>query len=126
MSDESHAPEERNGSSLAELQRPSAPGRDLWPQIEAQINAERAPRAAAARTASRHAGQHRVVAWRSLAAAAMVASVAVGVWIGRSVLPTTGLPATPSPLSASRASPGPIDAPTARAAAYVSDPRYQR
>ena len=126
MSDESHAPEERKVSSLAELPRSIEPRRDLWPQIEAQINAERAPRAAAAGAAPRYAGQRRVVAWRSLAAAAMVASVAVGVWIGRSVLPTTGLPATPSPLSASRASPALLDAPTALDAAYVSDPRYQR
>jgi len=126
MSDESHAPEERKVSSLAELPRSIEPGRDLWPQIEAQINAERAPRAAAAGAAPRYAGQRRVVAWRSLAAAAMVASVAVGVWIGRSVLPTAGLPATPSPLSASRASPVLLDAPTALDAAYVSDPRYQR
>ena len=75
MRDESHAPEERKVSSLAELPRSIEPGRDLWPQIEAQINAERAPRAAAAGAAPRSAGQRRVVAWRSLAAAAMVASV---------------------------------------------------
>src|ERR1700739_4176533 len=126
MSDESHAPHERKVSAIAELSRSIEPGRDLWPQIEAQINAERAPRAAAPGAAPRHAGERRVVAWRALAAAAMVASVAVGVWIGRSLLPTTGLPAPPSPLSASRAAPGPIDAPTALDAAYVSDPRYQR
>jgi hypothetical protein len=125
MSDESHAPEERKVSSLAELARSIEPGRDLWPQIEAQINAERAARAAAG-AAPRHAGQRRAVAWRPLAAAAMVASVAVGVWIGRSVLPTTGLPAPPSPLSASGASPGLLDAPTALDAVYVPDPRYQR
>jgi hypothetical protein len=127
MSDESHAPDERKVSSLAELSRSIEPGRDLWPQIEAQISAERAARAAVAGAAPRHAGQRRAVAWRSLAAAAMVASVAVGVWIGRSVLPTTGLPAPPSsPLSASGASPGLLDAPTALDTAYVSDPRYQR
>jgi hypothetical protein len=126
MSDESHAPDERKVSSLAELSRSIEPGRDLWPQIEAQIEAERAPRAGAAGAVPRHAGQRRVVAWRSLAAAAMVASVAVGVWIGRSVLPTTGSPAAPSPLSASRGSPALLDAPTAFDAAYVTDPRYQR
>jgi len=124
MSDESHAPEERKVSSLAQLARSIEPGRDLWPQIEARINAEHAPRAAAARE---HAGPRRPMLWPSLAAAAMVASVAVGVWIGRSVLPTPGSPAgTSSSASAARGSAGLLGAPTAFDAAYVSDPRYQR
>ncbi|TLY83765.1 MAG: hypothetical protein E6K42_01595 [Gammaproteobacteria bacterium] len=123
MSDESHAPEERKVSSLAQLARSIEPGRDLWPQIEARINAEHAPRAAAARE---HAGPRRPMLWPSLAAA-MVASVAVGVWIGRSVLPTPGSPAgTSSPASAARGSAGLLGEPTAFDAAYVSDPRYLR
>src|SRR5438445_565182 len=124
MSDESHAPEERKVSSLAELARSIEPGRELWPQIEARINAEHAPRAAAARE---RAGPRRPMLWPSLAAAAMVASVAVGVWIGRSVLPTPGSPAgTSSPASAARGSAGLLGGPTAFEAAYVSDPRYLR
>jgi len=123
MSDESHAPEERKVSSLAELARSIEPGRELWPQIEARINAEHAPRAAAARE---RAGPRRPMLWPSLAAA-MVASVAVGVWIGRSVLPTPGSPAgTSSPASAARGSAGLLGGPTAFDAAYVSDPRYLR
>ena len=124
MSDDSHAPEERKVSSLAQLARSIEPGRELWPQIEARINAEHAPRAAAARE---HAGPRRPRLWPSLAAAAMVASVAVGVWIGRSVLPTPGSPAgTSSPASAARGSAGLLGGPTAFEAAYVSDPRYLR
>ncbi len=123
MSDESHAPEERKVSSLAELARSIEPGRELWPQIEARINAEHAPRAAAARE---RAGPRRPMLWPSLAAA-MVASVAVGVWIGRSVLPTPGSPAgASSPASAARGSAGLLGGPTAFDAAYVSDPRYLR
>ncbi len=123
MSDESHAPEARKVSSLAELARSIEPKRDLWPQIEAQINAGQRPKASGARA---HPGQRRAVLWRSLAAAAMVASVAVGVWIGRSLLPAPGSSVTPSPLNASRAAPGLLGAPTAFDAAFVSDPRYQR
>ena len=56
----------------------------------------------------------------------MVASVAVGVWIGRSLLP--GSPARRAMTCS--AVPGNVaaapDAPTALDAAYVSDPRYQR
>ena len=59
---------------------------------------------------------------RWLAAAAVVASVAVGVWIGRSLLPAAR-PGVQSPGSA-RASFA--AAPTALDVAYVSDPRYQR
>jgi hypothetical protein len=64
---------------------------------------------------------------RWLAAAAVVASVAVGVWIGRSLLPAAR-PGTAvgSAISAARGTPATVDAPTALDVAYVSDPRYQR
>ena len=117
MSDDSRAPGTVKVSSLGELSPAIEPPRDLWPQIEAQISAERRPQAT---TVREDRPQRRALMWRSLAAAAMVASVAVGVWIGRSVLPV--------PLSAgSRPAPGPLIGPAAAfEAAYVSDPRYQR
>ena len=117
MSDESRVPGTAKVSSLGELSPTIEPPRDLWPQIEAQISAERRPQMAAVRE---DRGQRRALMWRSLAAAAMVASVAVGVWIGRSVLPM--------PLSAaSRPAAAPLNGPAAAfEAAYVSDPRYQR
>jgi hypothetical protein len=123
MSDDSRIRNERKVSSLAEVPAAIEPARDLWPQIEARINAERSSIAGAARElrTPRRAGL-----WRGLAAAAMVAGVAVGVWIGRSVLPVTGSPTAPAPLSALRAASGQLGAPTALDAAYVSDPRYQR
>ena len=115
--------DERKVSSLRELSPAIEPARDLWPRIEARINEERrtAPGAMAAQPRPVRA---RAVPLRWLAAAAVVASVAVGVWIGRSLLPA----ARPgeSPLNASRATPATADAPTALDVAYVSDPRYQR
>src|SRR5258705_8588009 len=114
--------DERKVSSLRELSPAIEPARDLWPQIEARINEERrtAPGAMAAQPRPARA---RAVPPRWLAAAAVVASVAVGVWIGRSLLPASR-PGAQSPISASRASFA--DAPTAFDVAYVSDPRYQR
>jgi len=114
--------DERKVGSLRELSPAIEPARDLWPQIEARINAERSTTAAAALPRIARA---RAVPPRWLAAAAVVASVAVGVWIGRSVLPAARSGAgVESPLSASRATFA--DAPTALDVAYVSDPRYQR
>ena len=118
--------DERKVSSLRELSPAIEPARDLWPQIEARINEERrtAPGAMAAQPRPVRA---RVVPLRWLAAAAVVASVAVGVWIGRSLPPVASPGAgVESPLRASRATPAATDAPTALDVAYVSDPRYQR
>src|SRR6266513_5630342 len=107
--------EERKVSSLRELSPAIEPARDLWPQIEARINAERS-------TASAAQSRPRAVPPRWLAAAAVVASVAVGVWIGRSLLPAAR-PGAQSPSSARASFAG---APTVLDVAYVSDPRYQR
>ena len=101
--------DERKVGSLRELSPAIEPARDLWPQIEARINAERST-AAPPRPA-----RARAVPPRWLAAAAVVASVAVGVWIGRSGVEST--------ISASRATAA--GAPTALDVAYVPDPRYE-
>ncbi|HEY0767366.1 MAG TPA: hypothetical protein VGD47_05375 [Steroidobacteraceae bacterium] len=108
--------DERKVSSLRELSGAIEPSRDLWPQIEARIDEERRVTPAASAAQERPA-RRRTVAPRWLAAAAMVASVAVGVWIGRSLLPATR-PVAGAPATAA--------APTLLDAAYVSDPRYQR
>jgi len=112
----------RRVSSLAELPQSLEPGRDLWPQIEARLQETR--RDGAADTA-RTVAPRRGVPLRWLAAAAMVASVAVGVWIGRTFLPTA------APVTAQRDAPqgtaAPwLSGPSALDAAYVSDPRYER
>jgi hypothetical protein len=117
--------EERKVSSLRELSPAIEPARDLWPQIEARLNEERRAAPGAMGAPPRPAA--RAVPLRWLAAAAVVASVAVGVWIGRSLLPAARPGAgVESALSASRATPARADAPTALDVTYVSDPRYQR
>jgi len=113
-------------SSLRELPQAIEPPRDLWPQIEAHLNTIQAaaPPAPGAMIPLRRNGARL----RWLAAAAMVACVAVGVWIGRSLLPGT------TPLTAVRQVPtnvtgsGTLAGERAAVAdvAYVSDPRYQR
>jgi len=113
-------------SSLRELPQAIEPARDLWPQIEARLNSIQAaaPAASGATIPLRRSGARL----RWLAAAAMVASVAVGVWIGRSLLPGSS-----GPLSAARQPPAitgaanPVSSQaTAADVAYVNDPRYQR
>jgi hypothetical protein len=104
-------------SSLCDLPQSVAPGRDLWPQIEAAISAPRESAAPAT------AGGRRAVSLRGrpwLAAAAMVACVAVGVWIGRAALPGSARVTAGTRLPPAAESAGMLDA------AYVSDPRYQR
>jgi hypothetical protein len=105
----------RKVTSLRDLPRAIDPSRDLWSGIESQI-------AAGAR-----AGRITGVAWarysrlRWVAAAAAIASLAVGMWIGRSFLPVPGQ-ATGSGTVASTAT----RSPQALQAAYITDPRYTK
>jgi hypothetical protein len=123
--------ETRRVASLRELPRSLEPPRDLWPAIEARL--AEAPSVVRA-TAPVRAGATRL---RWLAAAAMVASVAVGVWIGRDLLPggartplaQTALNASKTPAMKTPALKTPAVTPGAATtldAAYVSDERYQR
>ena len=112
--------ESRKVGSLRELPRSIEPPRDLWPRIEAQLG-EVPAKAGAAGKSPRESRALRV---RWLAAAAMVACVAVGVWIGRSVLPGIGdrgsvprIAQNPGRMTPPTDTPHPV---------YVSDPRYQR
>jgi hypothetical protein len=76
----------RKVSSLGELSRNVAPPRDLWPAIAAQITAanELPDSTAGERRRLRPTGMQ----WAALAA--VVAALAVGMWLGRSVLPAGG------------------------------------
>ncbi len=117
--------DERQVSSLRELPQAIEPGRDLWPGIAARINEIQA--AAPSVTGANPIPPRRSGArLRWLAAAAMVASVAVGVWIGRSLLPPVGNGA-PAPQAMSTP-PGysAVTGASALDAAFVSDPRYAR
>ena len=116
-------PADSNGrkvTSLREMPQSIEPARDLWPGIEAQLGELPEGAASGGTVPARRRGQPL----RWLAAAAMLASVALGVWIGRSLLPGTAGIGTPQ-VSANRTAVPPL-APTALDAAYVSDPRYQQ
>jgi hypothetical protein len=104
-------------SSLAELPRDIRPPRDLWPQIAARLDTARASSPLAAPPSVRRPPR---LQW--LAAAAMVASVAVGVWIGRSVLPS----GVPGPVRTATTNSSAAPAAALVDAAFVTDPRYQR
>lgn len=109
--------ETRGGvTTLRDLPQSIEPGADLWPRIEAQIAGRGAERAPVATEGAVRRGTARPLRW--LAAAAMVASVAVGVWIGRSVLPGPG--SAPPVTQVSRPPSGTLQT------AWVTDPRYQR
>jgi N-acyl-D-aspartate/D-glutamate deacylase len=71
---------------IDELAQDVPPPRDLWPAIAAAIEVEKAS-ATGAQGARRHAGW-----WPVSAMAASVALVALGVWIGLQVGPTTQPP----------------------------------
>lgn len=73
----------RKVGSLGELPQSIEPPHDLWPRIEAQLG--EIPQGAGA--AGKRPQERRALRARWLAAAAMVACVAVGVWIGRGLLP---------------------------------------
>ena len=88
------SPEERKVKSLGELSQGIEPPRELWPQIEARL---RAPVEMTPSAAVHPAAWPRLGPLRWLAAAAMVASVAVGVWIGRDLLPLSGGGTLPPP-----------------------------
>jgi len=100
--------------SLRELQQDIPPSRDLWPDIAARI--ERHAQGAAhppVETPSRRPRLLRVP-WVALAAA--VAALAIGVWVGRELLPASGSQA-PGPLASNGTQP-------LLPAAFVNDPRY--
>jgi hypothetical protein len=73
----------RSVSSLGELSRNVAPSRDLWPSIASQISAAGAPA-----EATRERVRLRPTGMQWVAVAAVVSALAVGIWVGRSVLPS--------------------------------------
>lgn len=109
-------------SSLRDLPEAVQPPRDLWAGIEAQINAERQ---SSSKPMQSHVAR-RPTQMRWLAVAAMLGTLAVGVWIGRSILPSVG-PTQPlvvnKPTIAQQASTK--DAAALVRAAYLSDPKFR-
>jgi hypothetical protein len=103
-------------TSLRDLPLDTAPPRDLWPQIAAQI----AP--SATDTARVPGAAGRMARMRWLAAAAAVGFLAIGMWVDRSFLPHAKVDGGGQSLI-TQATPG---AAATVDVAYVSDPRYQR
>jgi len=120
MSNANDNGERKKVGSLRDLPRSIEPGRDLWAGIEAKIAAERQASGAAtvADLSSKRASYARM---RWIAAAAVIAALAVGMWIGRSFLPTSG-PATPL---VAHTNPPPVNGAAAVQAAYFADPKFR-
>jgi hypothetical protein len=93
-------------SSLGQLAQPVPPPRDLWPAIAAEISQTAAT--------SRPVKRSPRLQW--VAAVAVVCALAVGMWIGRNMLPLGS--GQPVELTANNPSAQVL------AASYVTDPRY--
>jgi len=110
MSDMNHTEgRSRQVRSLRELAQPVQPPRDLWPAISAEVT-KTAPVVSTVKRSPR-------LQW--MAVAATVVALAVGIWIGRTVLPMGGATSTPP---ATAAADGPASA--VLDASLVTDPRY--
>ncbi|HKF97263.1 MAG TPA: hypothetical protein VKB20_03340 [Steroidobacteraceae bacterium] len=116
---ESTDPGGRKVAALRDLPQSIQPPQDLWPRIEAQLEDRASDATRGAAMSQRRRGQ----ALRWLAAAAMLASLAVGVWIGRGLMPNAGGGVGPSiavnPPTVPRLAPTTFDV-------TYSDPRYER
>jgi hypothetical protein len=111
-------------SRLRDLPLDIAPPRDLWQAIESRITAEIDAKAGTdaniragvpGRPGAEDGAQTRTRAgrrlWRpvhmqAMAAAAVIAALAIGIWIGRAVLPGPGITGGGTSLVASREQPG--------------------
>jgi hypothetical protein len=100
--------------SLDQLAQNIAPPRDLWPAISAEIS--RDTQRAGSSTGGRPS--HTLSRMQWVAMAAVVAALAVGMWVGRNMLPVGGTRAPEQVASAA--------SPDVVAAAYMKDPRYVR
>jgi len=109
--------DERKISSLRELPLDIAPPRDLWQGIEARLTEESAARAPARSEVESARRFGRAGRMQLIAAAAVIAALAVGIWIGRAVLPVPGRP----PVGV-----GTVATTGVWQAAYVMDSKYTR
>jgi hypothetical protein len=110
--------------SLRDLPQSIQPPRDLWAGIQAQIVAKQQEAAGTSRRSMRNPSSLR---W--MAAAAMIATLAVGMWIGRTMLPAGGPVANGSLTTGTNTPPltiTPRNDATTFQAAYFSDPKYRQ
>ncbi len=113
---------ERKINSLRDLPKDIPPPRDLWQGIEASI-ASQADSAAGDGQVTTTRRFQRAAWMRMLAAAAVVAALAVGVWIGRVVLPVGVQPGANTVRTAANTV---ATEPGAFNAAYLMDSKYTR
>lgn len=99
--------------SLRDLRQDVPPPRDLWPAISAEISKD-AKRLTDVSIKGRPHAPSRIQ-W--LAAAAVIAALAVGIWVGRTLLPMGGMQSTQQVASTEKTQ-------NMVAAAYMSDARY--
>jgi hypothetical protein len=111
-------------NSLRDLPTAVQPPRDLWAGIEARIVAEGHIAAADAGARKRTGSNLSRVRW--MAAAAVVAALAVGMWVGRSVLPTTRPITSPGAGTTVTGTLPKINNAAALQAAYIVDPKYRK
>jgi hypothetical protein len=102
--------------SLRELSMDVPPPRDLWPNISAEI----AKGMQTAKSTSRAMPSR--MQWMALAA--MVTTLIVGMWLGRTFFPVTGGSVQTPPVASSNAPNDATASPDVVAAAYLKDPRY--
>ena len=102
--------------SLDQLSQSISPPRDLWPAIAAEIS--KGPLNALQETPARGRRSYAPSRMQWMSLAAVIAGLAVGIWVGRSTLSVGG---AQSPERVARE-------PTQEmvAAAYVKDPRYKQ
>jgi hypothetical protein len=139
MSNANDNDRQKRVASLRDLPRSVQPPRDLWAGIEAQLVSPAAVAAEKPPVATRSTARN-LANLRWMAAAAVIAALAVGMWIGRSVLPNgTGSTAPPiiakNPPLTNPVSPGSAgqnsliegtDHGGAFQAAYFADPKYRQ
>jgi hypothetical protein len=111
-------------TSLRDLPQSLEPPRDLWAGIEAQIKRQSATAGATDKGAPAQSSPvRRPAQLRWLAVAAMIGALAVGVWIGRSVLPTVGPHPVTQPTTHTMAQTN--NAAAFVQAAYLADPKFR-
>jgi len=139
MSNANDNDRQKRVTSLRDLPRSVQPPRDLWAGIEAQLVSPAAVVAEKPPVATRSTARN-LANLRWMAAAAVIAALAVGMWIGRSVLPNgTGSTAPPiiaknppltNPVSPASAGQNSLiegtDHGGAFQAAYFADPKYRQ
>lgn len=112
-------------TSLRDMPRAIQPPRDLWADIASQIGESQS---GAQQQAVSPRSSRKLASLRWLAAAAVIAALAVGMWIGRTLMPVGG-PAPEVAKNQPSVRGTPVTAQNEAAAfqaAYFSDPKYRQ